>query len=267
MLKFKRKASPENNRHVLPRGQAVIDFIVHKSKRIEKIFAVLFILGAVCFPLVDINYDLSKYLPAEMPSKQGITLMEQEFGYPGTARVMLSGVSLYEAKTYKDRIENIPGVDMVTWADSETDIYQSDLFISYEKIKDYYQDGYAVMDVTFTGGDSDQSTRDAIRKMNELLGDKGAFSGPAVQNKFLNEILPREMVGILIFGILIIFGILTLSTNSWFEPVIFLVVILISVVINMGSNLIFRQHFLDNPECSCRTAACRRHGLHHHPSG
>ncbi|MEN6460866.1 MAG: efflux RND transporter permease subunit [Syntrophomonas sp.] len=221
------------------RGQAIIDFIICRSKLIEKVFAVLFVISAICFPFVGINYDLSKYLPADMPSKQGISLMEKEFGYPGTARVMIKGVSLYEAKAYKDRIESIKGVDMVIWADSETDVYQTNMFVPYKDIEDYYKDRYAVMDVTFTGGDSDKSTRDAIQEMKDMLGEKGYFSGSAVQNKFLNEILPKEMVYILIFGILIIFGILTLATNSWFEPVIFLTVILISIVINMGSNLIF----------------------------
>lgn len=221
------------------RGHKIVEFILNRSKLIEKIFAVLLIVSAICIPFVGINYDLSKYLPSDMTSKIGIDLMEEEFGYPGTARVMISDVSIYEAKTFKDRIASIEGVDMVTWADSETDINQSNLFIPYDQIEDYYKDGYAVMDVTFTGNDSDQSTRSALDKMQEMLGDKGAFSGPAVQEKFLNEVIIKEMLLIMIFGILIILAILTLSTNSWFEPIVFLIVILISIVINMGSNIIF----------------------------
>ncbi len=222
-----------------PRGQSVIDFIVDRSKVIEKIFAVLLLISAACFPLIEINYDLSEYLPSDMPSKQGISLMEEEFGYPGTARVMISDVSLYEAKAYKDRINNIPGVDMVLWADSKTDIYQTDLFIPYGDIEDYYKDGCAVMDVVFSGGDSAESTRDAVQEIQNMLGNKGALSGSAVQNKFLNEILTREMACIFVLAFIIIFGILILATNSWFEPVVFLSVILIAIVINMGSNLIF----------------------------
>jgi predicted RND superfamily exporter protein len=236
---FKKKQPEDFKPESSLRGQVIIDFIIYRSKIIEKIFAVLFLISAVFFPFVGINYDLSKYLPSEMPSKQGISLMEKEFGYPGTARIMISNVTLYEAKNYKDRIKNIKGVDMVIWADSVTDIYQSDIFIPYEDIEDYYKDGNAVMDVTFTGSDSDQSTRDALREMKILLGDKGYFSGSAVQNKFLNEVLPKEMIFILIFSVIIILGILTLATNSWFEPVVFLTVILISIVINMGSNIIF----------------------------
>lgn len=37
--------------------------------------------------------------------------MEREFGYPGTARVLIRDVSVYEAKIYKNRIEQIDGVE------------------------------------------------------------------------------------------------------------------------------------------------------------
>ncbi|HCF49777.1 MAG TPA: multidrug transporter [Syntrophomonas sp.] len=223
------------------RGHAIVDFILHRSKLIEKIFAVIFIISAICIPFVGVNYDMSKYLPRDMSSKVGIALMEEEFGYVGTARVMISDVSIYEAKTYKDRIAGISGVDSVIWADSMTDINQSNLFIPYEEIEDYYKDGYAVMDITFTGNDSARSTREAIKAIENMLGDKGYFSGPAVQDKFLNDVLAKEMVLILIFGILLILAILTLGTHSWFEPVVFLTVILISIVINLGSNIILGE--------------------------
>jgi len=238
MLKFSRKPEKDHQSTDSYRGQSIVDFIVHRSNLIEKVLLFIALISAICVPFVDVNYDLSKYLPGNMPSKQGIDLMEEEFGYPGTARVMLSDVSIYEAKTYKDRIENIQGVDMVMWADSVTDINQSNLFIPYEDIEDYYKNDYAVMDVTFTGNDSDSSTRAAIQEMEAMLGDKGYFSGPSVQNKFLNEIITKEMLYIMLFGILIILGILTLATNSWFEPIVFLTVILISIVINMGSNIL-----------------------------
>jgi hypothetical protein len=222
-----------------PLSQALINFIIYKSRLIEKLFAALFIVTAVCFPFVEVNYDLSKYLPGDMPSRQGIELMEDEFGYPGTARVMISGVSIYEAKLLKDKIENIDGVDRVQWADSVADVYQSGLFLPYGDIGDYYKDRNAIMDVTFEGNDSDPRTKEALSQIESLLGDKGHLGGPAVQNKFQSEAISKEMMLILIFGIAVILGILTLATNSWFEPVLFLAVILISVVINMGSNILF----------------------------
>jgi predicted RND superfamily exporter protein len=241
MLKNRGQQQDNTTRASNPRGKAIVDFILHRSKLIEKIFAVIFVISAICISFVGINYDLSKYLPRDMPSKLGINLMEEEFGYPGTARVMISDVSIYEAKTYKDRILAIEGVDNVIWADSKIDINQSNLFIPFDQIEDYYKDGYALMDITFTGNDSAPSTRQAIETIENMLGDKGYFSGPAVQDKFLNDVLAKEMLLILIFGTLLILAILTLGTISWFEPVLFLTVIFISIVINLGSNIILGE--------------------------
>ena len=235
---IKKKCAGIQENHNRSAGAGLAEFIIRNSKLIEKIFALLFILSAVCFPMVEINYDLSKYLPDDMPSKKGIDLMEQEFGYPGTARVMITDVSIYEAKLYKDKIEQVKGVDRVQWADTQVDVYQANLFLKQEDLEDYYKDGNSIMDITFSGKSSDSLTSEAITKMQKLLGEKGHFGGPAVQDKFLNEVIMKEMMFIMAFAVILILGILMVATNSWFEPILFLVVILISIVINMGSNLV-----------------------------
>ncbi|WP_252198088.1 MMPL family transporter [Clostridium sp. MCC353] len=216
----------------------MIDFIIKKGRLIEKIFAaaVIFSVIAACF--VQVNYDLSEYLPDDVASKQGLNLMEEEFGYPGTARVMVGPVSLYEAKIYKDRIADVDGVDMVMWADTATDVYRANIFIKYDNIQDYYKDSYAVMDIIFEEGDSDALTKSAINEMKKITGDKGYFMGSAVQSKSLSETLMREISIAMVLGVVMIAVILCLTTTSWFEPVMFLMVMGIAIIINMGTNII-----------------------------
>lgn len=215
----------------------IIDFIINKRTLIEKFFAAAVFISIICVPFVKVNYDLSKYLPEFAPSEQGLNLMEEEFGYPGTARVMVGEVSIYEAKIYKDKIENVDGVDMVSWMDTTNDVYQSNLFINYDDIEDYYKDGYAVMDVTFEKGDSDQETHDSITEIERILGDKGYFSGSAVQNKSLNETLTREIAIAMAMGVVMIAVVLCITTTSWFEPFLFLMIMGIAIIINMGTNI------------------------------
>ena len=107
------------------------------------------IFCAVAMLFVEVNYDLTEYLPDTAQSGTGLNKMEDEFGYPGTARIMLKDVTLYEAKQYKDRMEDVDGVDQILWCDSTVNIYSGEDFINKEDIEDYYKDGYAVMDVTF----------------------------------------------------------------------------------------------------------------------
>lgn len=215
----------------------LIDFIINKRNWIERIFAIAVILSAIAFCFVKVNYDLSKYLPDDAPSKAGLNVMEEEFGYPGTARVMVGKVSLYEAKLYKDRIADIDGVNMVSWADTATDVYQSNLFVNYDNIEDYYKDGYAVMDIIFDEGDSDPKTHDAIQEIEDITGDKGYLMGSAVQNKSLDETLTREIAIAMVMGVIMIAVILCLTTTSWFEPFLFLFIMGVAIIINMGTNI------------------------------
>ena len=215
----------------------IINLIIYKRNIIEKIFALLVILSIIEFPFVKVNYDLTEYLPETAPSKIAINKLEDQFSYPGTARVMVEDVSLYEAKIIKDKIVDVDGVDMVNWADSITDVYQSNSFIDYSKIDDYYKDNCSVMDIVFKEGDTSNRTSKAIDEIKNITGDKGYFSGPAVENKSLNETLKKEMGIAVVLAIVIIAAILCLTTTAWFEPVLFLTVMGIAVIINMGSNI------------------------------
>ncbi len=214
-----------------------IHFIIRKSKLVETVFAFLVFLSLICIPMVEVNYDLSKYLPETAPSKVGLNRMEEEFGYPGTARIMVGPVSLYEAKVFKDRIATVDGVDMVLWADTNTNVYESELFVRYDDIEDYYKDQYAVMDVTFEEGESTKLTHEAIGKIKDMLGDKGYLTGPAVQNKALNDTLIKEVSIAMAMGVVMIWGVLALTTTAWMEPALFLLIMGIAIVLNMGSNI------------------------------
>ncbi|MGN0145009.1 MAG: MMPL family transporter, partial [Clostridium sp.] len=217
----------------------IINLIIHKRKIIEKVFMIILFISLILFPFVKVNYDLTEYLPETAKSKIGINILEDEFGYPGTARIMIKDVSIYEAKLLKDKIENVKGVDMVLWADSIIDIYQGNNFIDYENIKDYYDDNCAVMDVTFDEGDSSEMTSKAIDEVKKITGDNGYFCGPAVESKSLNETLSKEIAIAFVMAVIMIAIILCLTTTSWFEPLLFLMVMGISIIINMGTNIIF----------------------------
>lgn len=231
------------NRIKIKPSDLVINFIVNRSKYIEIFFAVVVAISMFLYPFVKVNYDLTKYLPDTTASKAGLNLMEKEFGYPGTARIMIKNVSLYQAKLYKQEIEAVDGVDTVFWADTTddikkyTDVYTSDTFIKAENIQDYYKDNCAVMDISFIAGDSDTRTSKALDKIQKIVGDKGSFTGPAVQNKSLNESLNREMKSATVIVVGVVESVLILTTTAWLEPLLFLLVMGIAIVINMGTNV------------------------------
>lgn len=96
-------------------GEEMAAFIVDHHAVITSFVVGLVIFNLICIPLVGIRYDLTKYLPDDMASKIAIDKMEDTFGYPGSARIMIKDCSLYEAKTYKSEMEDIDGVDTIVW--------------------------------------------------------------------------------------------------------------------------------------------------------
>lgn len=234
-----------------------VDLIITKRKLIEKLFTIIIIFSLICVPMVGVNYDLTKYLPDSSPSAQALDIMEDEFTYPGTGRVMLEDVSLYEAKHIKDRIADVEGVDMVMWCDMATNIYGSSEFIDYTNIEDYYKDGKAYMDVIFLEKDSSKNTHKAVREIEQIVGNRGLVAGSAVSDTNLGPTINGEVARVMMLAVVIIFLILTITTTSWFEPVLFLSVLGIAIIINMGSNIIFGEiSFLSNAVGAVLQLAC-----------
>ena len=235
-LLLKRKKKRENERAERP-SIRLAEFIIHKRHLIESLFAAGCLFSLLAMLFVNVNYDLTEYLPDSAVSSIGLHKMEDEFGYPGTARLMLKDVSLYEAKQYKDKLEAVDGVDQILWCDSTVNIYAGEDFINEEDIKDYYKDGCAVMDITFTEGDTSKKTSRAIDEMKEITGDKGYYVGMAVQNKSLEENMEVEMARIMVVSVIMIFVILCITTTAWTEPVLFLLIMGVAILLNRGTNI------------------------------
>lgn len=228
----------------------IVHFIVFRGKAIETFFFMGTIICAVCFPFVKVNYDLSKYLPQFARTKQALDVMEDEFGYPGMARIMVKDITLQEAKKIRDQISDLEGVDLVVGPDMTTDVYMGSSFLSQGitdimsvdafSMDDYYRDGYALMDIIFEGGDDDPITRKAVDDIYGIVGkDRGFFAGSAISSKEREASITKEITMAIAMALVIIWLILTLTTTSWVEPFLFIFIMIVAIILNMGSNLVF----------------------------
>ena len=250
----KDKNSSDNKNQTKPqtisKSAGLADFIVDHNKKIRNIIMVLVVVFACCYPFVAVNYDLTKYLPDSVESKSAINKMRDIFGYPGTGRLMLKDVSIYEAKQYKNQIEKVDGVDQVVWCDMTTQIYGSSEFIDYDKIDDYYKNGNAVMDITFKEGDTSKRTHKAIDEIESIIGDRGYLVGMSPTNKFTEESVKSALAEIMVIVVVLLFLILLFTTTSWFEPVLFLTVIGCAIAINKGTNIFLGEiSYITNNIC------------------
>lgn len=215
--------------------------LVEKRKLIMFVFLIISIISTFLIPLVGINYDLSSYLPERSNTRAAISIIQKEFSLTSHAQVMVEGISVAEAVLIKGEIEQVEGVKSVIWLDDLVDIYQPLEIHQSKVVENYYKDRAALFQVEFSEDEYSLKTGKAIEEVKEVVGERALLRGTAVRSKALRESTLEEVFFITIFVVPIFLLILVVTTRSWFEPVIYLFVIGISVIINMGTNLLFGE--------------------------
>lgn len=214
------------------------EWVVNHRKLILVIYAIAFIICAICKTQISVNYDMNDYLPSHSPSTVALDLMNKEFdgGVPN-ARVMVEDVSVPEALQYKAKIEAVDGVTDVTWLDDAVSVDVPLETLDADTVENYYKDGNALFSVTI-----DKKKRvDAVNDIRKIIGDDNAMTGSAVSTAAATVSTVKEIARIAVIAVLFVILVLILTTDSWFEPVIVMVGLGVAIVINAGSNLIFGE--------------------------
>lgn len=196
-------------------------FIVDKRKAIEILFVVAIIYSIFSISKVQVNQDITSYLPAESETRRGLTVMDEEFVTYGSARVMVSNITYSEAEKLVDEMEEIKGVKSVT----------------FDETMDHYRGSNALYDVTVDGEDEDVVSIQAIKAIREELSDYDlAISTSVGATEESAETLNEEMGVILVLAVIIIVVVLLLSTKAYLEIPVLLITFGVAAVLNMGTN-------------------------------
>ena len=147
---------------------SLIQFYDRHKKLLYFTFLILIIICAAMATTVDVNYDMTQYLPEDSITKRSISTLESEFSYPGTARVMISDVTMLEAAEVKKEIEAIDGISTVLWLDDYADITEPEEFIDQRYLDDYYLENNALFTIEFTKGNYSTVTDEAIQKIYDI---------------------------------------------------------------------------------------------------
>lgn len=214
-------------------------YIVEHKKSIISIYILLIVLSIIGSFLVEINYDLSTYLPKNENSIRGKKLLEEEFGISGAAYVLIKDKDVHHIDEIIKDLKSIYGIDKLIWLGSGEDIFKPEEFMD-ERIKEEFQRENAyLIQVLFTNSNDAEETINAMDKMYEYLGDSGIIGGPAATSYELQKITSKEIIYYSIIAFLIIFIVLFLSMKSFIEPILFFIAIGVAIVLNKGTNLIF----------------------------
>lgn len=216
--------------------EKIYRWIVGHQKLVLVVFAISSLVSLFFVPQVKVNYDMNDYLPSDSPSTVALSLMDEEFagGVPN-ARIMIEELSVPEALAYKEEIKAIDGVTDVLWLDDTINITEPLEIQDQDAVESYYKENSALYTVTI----DEEKGIEAVNQLNELVGEKGSLEGTAVNTAVAAESTVDEISKIVLVTIPIVLVILLVTTNSWFEPVVLLLTIGVSILLNAGSNIIF----------------------------
>lgn len=202
----------------------VTDFIVEKRKYVLSVFIIFALISVFLMKKVNINYDITKYLPNTSETRIGMNIMEKSFKQEeeSTLNIMFSNLKDYEKLDIKNTLSKIK------------DVYS----ISYEKDSEKYnKDNYTLYEIKVAKKEDSKEAKAVYDKVKEEFSDYDfALSGTIADRN--EPVLSISIVGLAVLCALII---LIVMSTSFVEPFLFMFVILLAVLLNMGTNVIFNS--------------------------
>lgn len=200
----------------------ISNFIVEKRNYIIPIFIVLSIICILTSEKVKINKDITSYLPSDSETKIGLDKMDEEFAdsqKTSTFNIMFEGLSGEEKTSILEELENVKDVSIVDYDDSE----------------EHNKDNYTLYGIEVDDKSDSETAKNVYTEITEKYKNyKIETNGEiASENK---KVLPTWILVVAVSGVLII---LIFMCESFIEPFLFLFSILIAILLNNGTNIIF----------------------------
>ena len=211
----------------------ITNFIVDHCLVVLAIMVGLAGVSAFVSQNVKINHDIMKYMPESSETTMGKKIMDEEFGDVATSNyvVMFENLDDNEKASMKQYFEGVSGVSKVDYDDSE----------NYNREKDGTK--YTLYSISVNGEADADNAKNVYNEIHAHLKDAQVDG----KNKYTffekGDVATSNGSVLNILVILIAVGvamvIITLMSESFIEPWLYLTSILIAVLINKGTNIIF----------------------------
>ena len=208
-----------------PKGggmEKLASFIVDKRNLFFLLYIFALIFSVIATGWVKVEDDITTYLPDTTETRQGLTVMNDNFVTYGTANVMVSNITYDTALDIQSRLEDIEGVTTVEFDDTD----------------EHYTNASALFSVSFDAEVGDERAENALQEIrDELEGsyDTSIYSEVGYDS---SADLQSEMVVIVIIAAIIIVVVLTLTSRSYAEVPVLLMTFGAAALLNMGTNFL-----------------------------
>ena len=199
----------------------VAAFIVDKRNLFFLLYLVALVFSLFSRNWVEVENDITTYLPDDTETRQGLTVMNDNFVTYGSARVMIANITPANAQALADQIEDIDGVSRVT----------------FDNTQDHYRGASALIDVSFDAEEMDDRAIQAMNNINSLLADYDVYVDTTVGEDASAD-LANEIVAIFAVAAVVIVVVLTLTSKAYMEVPVLVMTFGAAALLNMGTNFL-----------------------------
>lgn len=199
-------------------------FIVDKRSLIFLLTIILVIFSLVAQNWVEVENDLTAYLPEDNATRQALDIMGEQFITYGTAEVMISSISLEDAWQVQEDLEEVDGV----------------MIVEFDETSDHYTNASALFSITFSEDENDDACLEALEEVQEVLEDYDVFLSTELGDTEA-ELIDEEVSNIMVIAVIVVVAVLLLTSETWAEVIVMLLTFVVAMVINKGTNFIFGE--------------------------
>ena len=216
-------------------------FVVKYKKIILIISLLLIIPSVICFKLTKTNYDILVYLPDDIETLKGQNILKDDFNMGAFSISLVDNhISDIDLINLEKNIRNIECVNEVISINDVTGTSIPLEILPKNLLERISSDNSKLLLVTFKTGTSDEETEEAISEIKELSDSikVGGMSAMALDTRKLVE---SQTLIYVVIAVLCCLFILMISLDSYIVPLLLLGNIGISILFNMGTNIIFGE--------------------------
>lgn len=222
--------------------KTVSQAVIRHKKLIIILTLLLCLVSLFAMMMVNVNYDISIYLPKRAPTAQAMQAIDMQLP---NLQVYLPGLDLQQAVEEKQKLAALPGVSSILFLDDVMDL--RDLppqMIEQDLLSQYYNDGPLY-----------QLTLVEARQADLVPLIRGMYPGALVRGTAADNaqqinVTMSQIASIMYYVVPLCLIILILATRHWVEPVLFLLAIGVAILLNEGSNVFLGQVSYITRACS-----------------
>ncbi len=226
------------HRPFVPDFRKLSDFSVNKRKILAALFLILIVPSYIAKENVDMYYDFSKALPADMPSVSSLTKLKNDFNMATTHFVIINeDIPAYEVSSMVNEFEKVDGISNVISLNTFVGAAISESLLP-DSVKEICQKGgYRLMmvnSVYATATDEGNAQIDELLSVLHKYDPAGYLTGEGALCKDLVEVTARDFKITSIISIAAIFILIALVFKSFSIPIILVGCIELAIFINQS---------------------------------